>query len=132
MTVFHGKTTLKIDEKGRFNLPIDHRKKLGDSAIVTIGPLDQLEIWPMEGFSELLTRLDELSQTDESYGDTLRWVSSHSKEVGIDAQGRIALPLELRTLVGISTQIILLGSVRRIEVWPADADVRMTKPSRKW
>jgi MraZ protein len=132
--IFTGETTLKIDEKGRFNLPVDYRRKLGEQAVVTVGLDNQLEIWPVDAFNTLVGTLDEQSKTDESLFATVRWISRHAKEVGIDAQGRIALPLELRNAVGISgaSQIVLLGLSRRIEVFAAAAQVPLEKPTKRW
>jgi MraZ protein len=132
MTVFIGSNTIKIDDKGRFNLPVAHRNKLGDAAIVTVGLNNQLEIWPAPSFDLLITELDAKSREDETLVDTVGWLSMYSKEVGIDSQGRIALPLELRTIVGIESQINLLGRARRLEVWAANASIPITKPTKPW
>jgi MraZ protein len=134
MTGFYGNTTVKIDDKGRFNLPADHRKLLDDQAIVTVGPEDQLEIWPVKAFHDMLAEFDEKARENEAFRDVMRWVSKHAKIVGVDSQGRIALPIELRNLVGIdgASMISVLGSFRRIEIHPADKEQRLTKPAMKW
>ncbi len=134
MSGFFGNTTVKVDDKGRFNLPSDHRKLLGDQAIVTLGPEEQLEIWPVPAFNDMLAEFDTKARENPEYRTLMRYVSKHAKVVGVDSQGRIALPVELRNLVGIqgASLISVLGAFRRIEVHSAETEQPLTKPNLTW
>ena len=48
---------------------------------------------------------------------TRRVVLGHATDSPLDAQGRILVPQELRDLVGLERQSVVLGQGNKLEIW---------------
>jgi MraZ protein len=126
--LFLNHSQLRLDDRGRFAMATDHFDQLrGDAAeanvIVSLGVRNQLEIWPVEGFSAKLARLKAKADEDQSFLPSLVKLSSMSKQGVVDKQRRVSLPLELRTKAGIdpSTEVMVYGAFDHVEVWTPEA-----------
>ncbi len=45
-------------------------------------------------------------------------------EVSLDSSGRLLLPSDLRELVGIGDEVVMVGLQTRVEIWPTEAWAR--------
>ena len=45
-------------------------------------------------------------------------------EVSLDSSGRLLLPSDLRELVGIGEEVVMVGMQRRVEIWPTETATR--------
>ncbi|MCB2206280.1 division/cell wall cluster transcriptional repressor MraZ [bacterium] len=122
MAGFKGKYEHSVDEKGRVSLPSKLRKNLSpeamDSFVITRGYENSLDLYPMDVWNQveqqLQSSLNVHREQDRRY---MRMLLKYAHEVGLDKQSRIMLPSELMELAGISSQVVILGSLQKIEIW---------------
>ena len=127
---FHGAYTRAVDVKGRFNLPFRFRQG-GPGAgeekyVVSRGPDGGLTIHPQAIWIESYNRMRAGSPSPELRRN-LRRMSVSSREVEPDSQGRVAVPPELLSSVGIARKVTVVGVGTYMELW--DPDVLATGES---
>jgi MraZ protein len=122
MAGFKGKYEHSVDDKGRVSLPSKVRKNLSpeamDSFVITRGYEASLDLYPMDVWNQfeeqLRSNLNVHREQDRLYVRTLMmW----AQEVGLDKQSRIMLPHDLMQIAGISTQVVIIGALEKIELW---------------
>lgn len=130
MRFFSGKYSLKIDEKGRFNIPSKCRDLLGEDVYMYVISDTRIQVWSQAAaeagpWADLAHEL-ELHRTDSSKGLSY---SEYTTILGcyipvtVDAQKRIILPPELRkTAAGGKGDQVLTGCgdhlmLRTVEDW---------------
>ncbi len=122
MTSFKGKFEHSIDDKGRISLPAKFRRNLGDPGMevftITRGMDKCLYLYTQERWSameeDLRTNLNPYKEEDRLFLRTLQY---WTHEVQLDKQNRIMVPQELLDVAGITTQVLLIGALERIEIW---------------
>lgn len=131
--MFSGSHQLTIDEKGRVAIPARYRQQLADSCggqlMITRGPKPCLELYPRHEFDRLADDID--SMEDREQADLLMeaFIGSAS-EAEIDKQGRVLLPPILRRNAGLNGAAVLMGQLRRFDLWPEDRwNERFGEPS---
>lgn len=122
--VFSGSHQLTIDDKGRLAIPARYRQQLADSCggqlVVTRGPKPCLELYPRHEFDRLASEID--AKEDREEADLLMELFIGSAtESEIDKQGRVLLPPILRRNAGLNGSAVLMGQLRRFDLWPEDA-----------
>ena len=121
--MFSGSHQLTIDEKGRIAIPARYRQPLAESCggqlMITRGPKPCLELYPRHEFERLAHDID--SMEDREQADLLMeaFIGSAS-EAEIDKQGRVLLPPILRRKIGLNGSAVLMGQLRRFDLWPED------------
>ena len=118
---FLGTHTPKLDEKGRFFLPVKFREPLTNGLVVTKGQDHCLVIQTPAAFTETANRFYAGSPTVREVRDFQRTVFAGASEQVPDKQGRISLPPTLRAYAGLDKDIVVIGVGTRIEVWDAAA-----------
>jgi MraZ protein len=118
-TDFFGSHERALDQKGRVILPAKLRGDFGESALLVsdlddgcLGLYDPADLEPTK--TEMLALLHAESEADRMYAR--RWARS-IHEVTFDAQGRIQIPAEQRTFAGLGTEVLVHGSIERVEFW---------------
>jgi len=102
-------------------VPARFRERLGSQFVLTIAPGDPcLALYPMATWVEFCGRIEAVPLKDEAYRRSVRYLFAHSEEVACDAQGRVVVPLRLRTYAGIQRQVVSVGLLTRIEIWAKD------------
>jgi MraZ protein len=105
-----------LDEKGRLVLPSRIRAHIGSLGIVA--KLDRcLGLWTPEGFDRVAQRLEEAVDAGTAHPDALRVFHADAWEASPDAQGRIVLPLRLRTFAALDREVVITGRGSRAEIW---------------
>lgn len=106
-----------IDEKGRIIVPVKFRESLGKTFIVTRG-LDQcLFVYSLDEWSILEKKLKRLPLTKKDARAFTRFFFSGAVESTVDRQGRINIPLPLRTYASLEKECVVIGVSNRIEFW---------------
>lgn len=117
---FHGHYSRAVDVKGRFNLPFRFRKggpEAGDERYVVMrGPDGGLTVHPHSVWIEAYNRLRSGPPSPELRRN-LRRMSLNSRMVEPDAQGRVAVPVEMLASVGIERKILVVGVGSYMELW---------------
>ncbi|MBV9332997.1 MAG: division/cell wall cluster transcriptional repressor MraZ [Candidatus Eremiobacteraeota bacterium] len=115
---FAGSEQHALDHKGRLIVPARFRERLGSPFVLTIAPPDPcLALYPMPTWVEFCGRLEAVPVKDERYRRSVRYLFAHSEESECDAQGRVMVPLRLRTYAGIERNVVSVGLLTRIEIW---------------
>jgi len=117
---FLGTHTPKLDEKGRLFLPAKFRSELKDGLVITRFQERCLAIWPMTKFEQMAMRAGGAS-TSQPVRDYQRMLASGASEEAPDKQGRITIPLHLRTYAGLDKDCVVVGALDRVEIWNAQA-----------
>ncbi len=116
MASFVGSFEHTLDDKGRLILPAAFRAKLAEGAFVT--PLDHcLAILPADEFDRMADSLEHQVSTGDVDVNALRAFASKADQIVPDSQGRVRLLPHLREMAGLDRSVIVIGMLRRIEVW---------------
>ena len=119
-----GESAHSLDEKNRVFLPrrfqggLDRDTEGRTTAVLTRGFEGCLFVFSEGGFQRLLERMS-LEVFDGPTQRTMqRLFFSNAHHVVLDSAGRLLLPEKLKALVGIDKDVVLVGVLDRIEVWP--------------
>ncbi len=118
---FHGAYTRAVDVKGRFNLPFRFRQG-GPGAgeekyVVSLGPDGGLTVHPHAVWVESYNRIRAGGTPSPELRRNLRRMSARSRDVEPDSQGRVAVPPELLSSVGITRKVTVVGVGTYMELW---------------
>ncbi|MBE7323235.1 division/cell wall cluster transcriptional repressor MraZ [Nocardioides sp. Y6] len=115
--MFFGTYTPKIDDKGRLFLPAKFREELAEGLVVTRGQERCLTIWSLEDFTKLTERLQQAPVTNKGTRDYVRMLFAAASQEVPDKQGRISIPPVLREYASLRKDVVVIGSMNRIEIW---------------
>jgi MraZ protein len=116
--VFVGTFEHSLDDKGRVVLPSTFRSHLADKGYIS--QLDDcLGLWSEAGFDEVAQRLTDKMHEGAVSQDALRAFAANAHEVRPDSQGRITIPQRLRDFAALERDVVVIGAIRRIEIWNA-------------
>jgi MraZ protein len=117
MTSFLGRYTHTLDAKGRLSIPSKFRKATGEIFVLTLGLDGCLFFYPREEWQRVESELRGLSFTSRKTRFFKREIASRADEVSVDKHGRIVIPQELRELVGLEKDVLVIGAIERVEFW---------------
>lgn len=121
----NGKYRFKVDDKGRVSLPAKFRKVVPKDLVVTLSPKDdRLWVFDSDGFNRWIDKLfvDRFGGYDASdtmHIDLRSALKGRSEDVQVDSSGRIMLPAEMRGMVDIDKDVVIVGNTGYFEVWDA-------------
>lgn len=122
MPDFSGKYYYTVDPKGRVIIPSPFREIISTNystkLFVTNDAVDNcLLIYPQEEWARLQEKVRKLPQMLEAVKYFKRRVIASAFEVEIDKQGRVLIPAAHRQDAGISSDIVIVGQLEKIELW---------------
>ena len=121
MSSFKGSFSHSVDEKGRINLPSKLRKYVApgnnDTFVITRGFDTCLYIYPLDEWSLVEQKLRDLSNYRADDRLFLRTMLELASEVQLDSQARLMIPQELREYAKILSDVKIIGTLDKIEVW---------------
>jgi MraZ protein len=115
--VFFGEYQYKVDEKGRLPLPPKFRREMRDGVILTKGIEKCIDVYPLSEWKRLADTLAAKVITPASLRRLNRAVFGSAFSVSFDGQGRITLPLPLRSYAEIGDSVVVVGANARVELW---------------
>jgi len=115
--VFFGEYQYKVDEKGRLPLPPKFRREMRDGVILTKGIEKCIDVYPLSEWKRLADTLAAKVITPASLRRLNRAVFGSAFSVSFDGQGRITLPLPLRSYAEIGDTVMVVGANARVELW---------------
>lgn len=135
MYSFLGKIEAKADVKGRLFVPAQYRKQLpemGDARFVMRknDEYEFLDIYPESIWKEEVALIEErLNLLDaEDYLFYMQY-TSNAEILEIDNSGRILIPKKHLQEAGIESEVIFVGTTKKIAVWSKENyDKQMMKP----
>lgn len=115
-----GEFTHTIDSKGRLIIPAKFREQLGAHFIVTRGLDGCLFGYPVNEWAILEQKLKALPLTKRDARAFVRFLYSAATDCEIDKQGRINIPITLRTHASLEKKCVIVGVSNRLEIWSAE------------
>lgn len=121
-SAFSGSFDHSLDGKGRVIIPAPFRDALGENFTITINPsktavaLYPKAVWDVQ--QERLAKINPLDKMGQQYARYVLGVSFTGNSM--DAQGRVLIPIKLRTKIGLTRDVVFVGLTQFIEIWDAD------------
>jgi len=118
---FSGAARTRVEANGRLALPATFKTAFADAAIVRSGGAQCLFLMTPRAF-ELVVDALKANDPDMMLDNRKRQLLfMGSPRISVDRQGRVVLPPELRTKVGIDpdSEVVVAGAIERLEIWPA-------------
>ncbi len=118
--MFRGWYEHTIDGKGRLSVPSKFRDILADkySENLIVTNFDRcLACYPREEWETLERKASALPQMKREVKAFQRYFVSGASECPLDRQGRILIPPTLRENADLHREVVVVGMLRKIEVW---------------
>jgi MraZ protein len=130
---FVGRYEHQLDTKGRVILPAKFRGPFERGGYLTQHSEGCLALWTPGEFERQMEVMQEQAQAGHSSGrNRARIWASKAAEVEIDRQGRMPIPVHLRTFAKLEADVLVHGAIDRIELWsPAEWETRV-QPEEDW
>jgi MraZ protein len=116
--VFQGASAINLDAKGRMSVPAKHRDALQSQCegrlTLTKHPQGCLLLFPRPVWEK---HREQIAAWPMSARSWQRIFLGNANDVEIDSAGRILVSPELRTAVGLTKDIMLLGMGSHFEIW---------------
>jgi MraZ protein len=121
MIGFLGEYEVTVDAKGRFLLPAAIKKKLPEHSpgefVINRGFEKCLSLYPVNNWQPIFEGISKLNDFDPKVREFRRYFFNGATELELDTAGRLLIPPNLREHAGIGKDIVLVGSVEKIEIW---------------
>jgi MraZ protein len=120
--MFRGRSRHTLDSKGRLAIPARFRESLdqkGDGCLVVTNSDACLWAFAREDWRIIEEKAAHLPHFDHNVHTYLRYFISGAVECFLK-QGRITIPQDLRGIAGLSKEVVLVGELRRFEIWDKD------------
>ena len=115
--MFTGEYRHAIDDKGRLAVPARFRAQL-DGGLVVARWLDAcLAIFPLPAWEVIAAKVASLPVTDPNARLLQRRLFAQATETELDKQGRVLVPQNLRDLVGLAGEAVVVGGQDHAEIW---------------
>lgn len=114
--MFLGEHEHSLDAKGRLILPAKYRDALQD-AFVTGERDGCLALWPRDEFRSRAEEMRARSKGSPTDRRAARAFFSAAEEANPDRQGRIAIPVKLRSYAGLEREVVVCGQYDHVEIW---------------
>ena len=119
--MFKGQFTYSIDSKGRISIPAKLRRHISaeanDTFVMTRGISPCIDIYPLDQWQLFEGKLNGLNHFKP---DDLRFIRislQFASEDTLDSQSRILIPQTLIEYAKIEKDVLILGALKKIEVW---------------
>lgn len=115
-----GSSIQKLDDKNRLRLPAKFREQMGDKYILTQFAGGCIAVYSEEHGSKLIEQIVATESLSPEKSEVLRQFTSTSATAEGDAQGRFMLPQSLIDFADIKKDIVVVGSISKVEIWSAE------------
>ena len=119
--MFKGQYSYSIDSKGRISIPAKLRKHVtpeaNDTFVMTQGTATCIDIYPQDQWQQFEEKLLKLNPFNPMEAKFIRMIMQHASDDTLDAQSRILIPQNLIEYAKIEREVLILGALKKIEVW---------------
>ncbi len=119
--MFKGQYSYSIDSKGRISIPAKLRKHVtpeaNDTFVMTQGTATCIDIYPQDQWQQFEEKLLKLNPFNPMEAKFIRMIMQHASDDTLDAQSRILIPQNLIEYANIEKEVLILGALKKIEVW---------------
>ncbi len=131
MRVFIGAHVNRIDRKGRVSVPAQFRAAFGVEissayAMPSLRKHEALDVYLPEAIARLAQSSDPFGDEDEDYPGA---IFSAGRYLGLDNEGRIVLPDDLRAFAHIADKVCFLGRGSFFQMWEPEAGLAYSQQS---
>jgi MraZ protein len=119
--MFTGRFYHNLEAKGRLAIPQSFRDELTSGGVITWGLDGCLFLFPKSYWQKLSEKLASLSLTNPSARNLTRLLVQSAVDLNLDSQGRTLIPEYLRDQANIKKQVVVAGTLTRVEIWDRDA-----------
>ena len=111
-----GKYYHHLEAQNRLSLPKKFREEATDW-VITRGLDGCLFLIKPAEFETQLAEISQSSLTKKTNRDIVRLMTNEAAEITTDANGRIHLPEYLTQFAQLTNDVVIVGSLNRIEIW---------------
>jgi len=120
--VFRGIHELNMDVKGRMAIPTRFRELLQEQSdgrvVITIDIEDRcLLMYMLSDWAGIEKKLAALPTFNKAARRVQRLIIGHATELEMDGNGRLNVPVPLRTYAGLEKRLVLVGQGNKFEIW---------------
>lgn len=109
----------KLDEKGRVILPAKFRDELAGGLVLTRGQDRCLYVFSSAEFNAVHDKIRQAPLTSKEARDFMRVFLSGASDEIPDKQGRVTIPVALRSYAGLGKELVVIGVGAHAEIWDA-------------
>ena len=129
--IFMGTHVNRIDRKGRVSVPAQFRAAFGLEvggayAMPSLRKHEALDVHLPETIGRLAQSSDPFGDEDEDYPGA---IFSAGRYLGLDGEGRIVLPDDLRAFAHIADKVCFLGRGSFFQMWEPEAGLAYQRQS---
>lgn len=121
MKDFIGSEHARVDEKGRFAIPVRFRKQLDaedeETFVLMPGMDEELMAFPLSTWRDLRGSLEKPNPFDANQRMINRRFFNESEPCKLDGQGRISIPAPMREKYEIDGTVLVTGSQSWLDIW---------------
>jgi len=127
--MFLGQFQHNLDDKGRLMIPAPYRSLLDGGAYITQGFDKCLMVLTETYFKQVYERIEAMNLADPTARMLRRLILANAYPVEADKVGRILVPQNLRTFLGVTSgELVVAGQGDYFEVWmPATWNEQMAQ-----
>jgi MraZ protein len=117
--MFRGRSKHTLDAKGRLAIPARFKDSLderGSGYLVLTNHDSCLWAYAGEDWKAIEKKAADLPEFDQDVSTYLRYFISGATECQLK-QGRITIPQYLREIAALDKEVVLVGQLRRFEIW---------------
>ncbi len=122
--MFKGQFTYSIDSKGRVSIPAKLRKQVSpeanDTFVMTQGTATCIDVYPHDQWQKFESKLESLNPFKPNEAKFIRLILQFATEDTLDSQSRILIPQNLLQYAKIEKEVLILGALKKIELWNPD------------
>ena len=115
--MFLGTYEYRIDEKGRTSLPPRFRDDLRQGMVMTQGLEKCVTVYSLEEWQKISDQMAAQSANRSKARRMGRFTFATAFMADLDAQGRVAIPTQLRKYAGIDDVAVVAGVNHCFEIW---------------
>ena len=116
-----GSHTNALDNKNRVFVPAAFRADLGERFILNRGAdPDSLYIYPMKEWEEFEKKLRAYPSSKKDYRDVVRFFTQDAVLCEPDGQGRMLIPQLHQERIGLTKEVLFIGTIKGVEIWSPD------------
>lgn len=115
--MFYGANYNTLDVKGRLIVPKQFREQLGETFMMTKGLDGCLYVFSVNEWNSFEEKLAALPLTNKNARAVVRHFAAGAALCETDKQGRVLIPEVLRDYAHLQKDVVVEGSMKRIEIW---------------
>ena len=119
--MFRGQFSYSVDAKGRVSIPAKLRKHVSveakDTFVMTQGTSLCIDVYPLDQWQQFEQKLLDLNPFKPNEAKFIRMILQHATEDTLDSQSRILVPQGLLQYAKIEKDVLILGTLKKIELW---------------